>query len=62
MFTEINELEDRIDYLKKELIQVAEATGLDSHHTLYCSQKLDEHITVYQKLAYKKQKIETTVK
>ncbi|MCQ6277431.1 aspartyl-phosphate phosphatase Spo0E family protein [Bacillus sp. V3B] len=56
MLKEINELEDMIDHLKNELIQVAEATGLNSHHTLCCSQKLDELITIYQKLSYEKQK------
>ncbi|WP_256242109.1 Spo0E family sporulation regulatory protein-aspartic acid phosphatase [Bacillus sp. V3B] len=47
---EIDELEDRIHQLKKELIQVALTTGLNSHDTLCCSQKLDELITIYQKL------------
>ena len=47
---EIDELEDRIKQLKKELIQIAEETGLNSHDTLCCSQKLDELITIYQKL------------
>jgi Spo0E like sporulation regulatory protein len=56
MLTEINELEDMINHLKRELIGIAEATGLNSHHTLCCSQKLDELITTYQKLSYKKQK------
>jgi stage 0 sporulation regulatory protein len=58
MLTEINELEDMINLLKKELIQIAEATGLNSYHTLCCSQKLDELIMIFQKLSYKKQKIE----
>lgn len=62
MLKEINELEDMIDHLKKELIQVAKSTGLNSHQTIRCSQKLDEHITIYQKLSYKKQKIGTAVK
>ena len=53
------ELENRINQLKKELIQVTEATGLNSHATLCCSQKLDELITLYQKYlqhSYKKEK------
>jgi stage 0 sporulation regulatory protein len=62
MFKEVNELEDMIDHLKKELIQIAELTGLNSHQTLSCSQKLDEHITIYQKSFYKKQKMETAVR
>jgi hypothetical protein len=62
MLKEINELEDLINHLKKELIQTAESTGLNSHQTICCSQKLDEHITIYQKLFYKKQKMETAVK
>lgn len=49
MLKEVNELEDMIDHLKKELIQIAELTGLNSHQTISCSQKLDEHITIYQK-------------
>jgi stage 0 sporulation regulatory protein len=47
---EIDELEHRINQLKKELIQITEATGLNSHDTLCCSQKLDQLITIYQKL------------
>ena len=49
MLTEINELEDMINHLKKELIKIVETTGLNSDHTLCCSQKLDELITAYQK-------------
>ena len=40
MFIEV-ELENRINQLKKELIQVTKVTGLNSHDTLCCSQKLD---------------------
>ena len=47
---QIDELEERIKQLKKELILIAEETGLNSHDTLCCSQKLDELITIYQKL------------
>ena len=47
---ELDELENRINQLKKELIQIALTTGLNSHETLCCSQKLDELITIYQKL------------
>ena len=39
---EIDELEDRINQLKKELIQIAEETGLNSDDTIRYSQKLDE--------------------
>jgi stage 0 sporulation regulatory protein len=49
VFIEIIELEDRINQLKKELIQIAETTGLNSHETLCCSGKLDQLITIYQK-------------
>jgi hypothetical protein len=45
-----------INHLKRELIRVAEAAGLNSYHTICCSQKLDELITIYQKLSYRKQK------
>lgn len=48
MFIEV-ELENRINQLKKELIQVTKVTGLNSHDTLCCSQKLDELIAIYQK-------------
>ena len=47
---EIDELEDRINQLKKELIQIAEETGLNSDDTIRYSQKLDEFIMRYQKL------------
>ncbi|AZU62419.1 aspartyl-phosphate phosphatase Spo0E family protein [Neobacillus mesonae] len=49
MFTEIEHLEIRIDQLKRELIQTVRLTGLNSHDTLFCSQKLDELITIYQR-------------
>ena len=47
---EIDELEDRINQLKKELIQIADETGLNSNDTIRYSQKLDEFIMRYQKL------------
>ena len=47
---EIDELEDRINQLKKDLIQIAEETGLNSDDTIRYSQKLDELIMRYQKL------------
>jgi stage 0 sporulation regulatory protein len=49
MFTENAELEDRINQLKKELILITKATGLNSHDTICCSQKLDQLITIYQR-------------
>jgi hypothetical protein len=49
MFVEVAKLEDRINELRKELIAIAETTGLNSHDTLHCSQTLDQHITIYQK-------------
>ncbi|MBT2735703.1 aspartyl-phosphate phosphatase Spo0E family protein [Bacillus sp. ISL-7] len=52
---EIDELEGRINQLKKELIQITEVTGLNSDETICCSQKLDQLIMIYQKL-YKKRK------
>ena len=58
IFTEIDELEYKINELKKELIQIAEATGLISHETINCSQELDKHISNYQKLSYEKSKLE----
>ncbi|MDQ0221275.1 aspartyl-phosphate phosphatase Spo0E family protein [Peribacillus cavernae] len=48
-FMEIYELEKTIDQLKIEMVQIAEKTGLNSHDTLSCSQKLDKLITIYQK-------------
>lgn len=49
MFVEVDKLEDRINQLRRELIETAETTGLNSYDTLHCSQTLDKHITVYQK-------------
>jgi stage 0 sporulation regulatory protein len=59
IFIEIVELEYWINQLKKELIQIAEATSLNSHETICCSKKLDQLITIYQQLSYKKKKIES---
>ena len=56
----IDDLVDRINQQKKELIQIVEATGLNSPDTICCSQKLDQLITIYQKFYYKnRKKIET---
>ncbi|EIJ77592.1 hypothetical protein MGA3_17882 (plasmid) [Bacillus methanolicus MGA3] len=52
--TSTNELEERINQLKKELIKISEATSLNSYDTLYCSQRLDQLITMYQKQFFKK--------
>lgn len=49
MIVEVDKLESRINQLRQELIEIAEATGLNSHDTLHCSQTLDKHITIYQK-------------
>jgi hypothetical protein len=46
------ELEYKINQLKKELIQIAKETGLNSQDTIYCSQQLDQLITLYQKGKY----------
>lgn len=51
---ELDEIEYRIKQLRKELIQIAEITGLNSREIIYCSQKLDQLITIYQKSSYKK--------
>ncbi|MFJ7977939.1 aspartyl-phosphate phosphatase Spo0E family protein [Peribacillus sp. NPDC096379] len=48
-FEEMDDLENRINELKKELILIAKETGLNSHSTINCSQKLDQLIMVYQK-------------
>ncbi|MCQ6281751.1 aspartyl-phosphate phosphatase Spo0E family protein [Bacillus sp. EB600] len=53
IFIELDEIEYRINQLKKELIQIAEITGLNSRETIYCSQKLDQLITIHQKSSYK---------
>ena len=50
----IDDLEFRINELKKELIQIVERTGLNSRETIDCSQKLDKLITIYQESSYKK--------
>jgi stage 0 sporulation regulatory protein len=48
--TEVDKLEGRINQMKKNLIRISKETGLNSDNTLYYSQKLDELITIYQKL------------
>ena len=50
MCTEIDKLEGRINQMKKNLIQISKETSLNSYNTIYYSQKLDELITIYQKL------------
>jgi hypothetical protein len=50
MVTKIDELENKIQLLIKELIEIAEATGLNSQDTICCSQKLDQYIMIYQRL------------
>ena len=47
----IDELKYKINQLKEELIQIVRTTGLNSHETIYCSQTLDQYITIYQKLS-----------
>lgn len=49
----INELELKIDRMKKNLISIALETGINSDATLFYSQKIDELITTYQKLKLK---------
>ncbi|MBA9029321.1 aspartyl-phosphate phosphatase Spo0E family protein [Peribacillus huizhouensis] len=49
VLTEMDNLENRINELKKELILIAKETGLNSHDTINCSQKLDQLIVDYQK-------------
>ncbi|MFB5281212.1 Spo0E family sporulation regulatory protein-aspartic acid phosphatase [Peribacillus sp. Hz7] len=44
-----HKLENKIYQLRKELIGIAEKTGLNSPDTICCSQKLDQFITIYQK-------------
>jgi len=46
----IDELEYRINQMRKTLILIAVETGLDSDDTLCYSQKLDKLIARYQKL------------
>ncbi|MCQ6282281.1 Spo0E family sporulation regulatory protein-aspartic acid phosphatase [Bacillus sp. EB600] len=41
--------------MEKKIIQVAEATSLNSHKTIYYSQKLDKLITIHQKISCKKE-------
>lgn len=54
VYPEKDKLEYRIKKLRNEMIQSAAATGLNSHRTIYYSQKLDKLIIIYQKLFYKK--------
>ncbi len=59
MKVDFEKLEEKINQLKMELIQVVEATGLDSYDALYCSQELDKHITIYQQSVYSSLKTAT---
>lgn len=49
-YVEIDQLEYKINQMRKVLIQIAKETGFNSNNTLCYSQKLDELITQYQKL------------
>jgi stage 0 sporulation regulatory protein len=49
MCAEVEELECRINQMRKSLILIVEETGLNSDDTICFSQKLDELITSYQK-------------
>ena len=49
MVVEIKELETQINQLREGLVQIVNATGLDSNESLRYSRKLDELITMYQK-------------
>ncbi|WP_394233230.1 Spo0E family sporulation regulatory protein-aspartic acid phosphatase [Niallia oryzisoli] len=51
-YTEMDRLEHKINQLREEMIQSAAATGLNSHRTIYYSQKLDKLIIIYQKHFY----------
>ncbi|MFJ7978004.1 Spo0E family sporulation regulatory protein-aspartic acid phosphatase (plasmid) [Peribacillus sp. JNUCC 23] len=54
IFIELDAIEYRINQLRKELFQIAKISGLNSRETIYCSQQLDQLITIYQKFSYKK--------
>ncbi|WP_071393524.1 aspartyl-phosphate phosphatase Spo0E family protein [Bacillus tuaregi] len=45
---EMKQLEFKINELRLKLAQIVNETGLNSHETLNCSQKLDHYITIYQ--------------
>ena len=53
MVVEIKELETQINQLREGLVQIVNATGLDSNESLRYSRKLDELITMYQKSKHK---------
>ena len=54
MVVEIKDLETQINQLRREdLVQIVNATGLDSYETLRYSRKLDELIMIYQKRKHK---------
>jgi stage 0 sporulation regulatory protein len=59
MHLELDRLGVRINELKEELIQIAEATGLNSLSTLYCSQELDQLIIL--KMKYLREKMKNDV-
>ena len=50
MSLNVDELEYNINRMRKTLILIALETGLNSDDTLFYSQKLDELITMYQKI------------
>jgi stage 0 sporulation regulatory protein len=50
MYEKVDELKGRIEQMKEDLIRIVEETGLNSYDTLCYSQKLDELITIHQKL------------
>ena len=56
MILEVDQLDMRINQLKEELIQIAGETGLNSSHTLCCSQELDQLIILKMKNQKRKMK------
>ncbi|MED1471662.1 aspartyl-phosphate phosphatase Spo0E family protein [Bacillus salipaludis] len=51
---------NRIDLLKKKMINLANCTGINSHETLRCSQELDTFLNLYMKHFSNKNELNTT--
>lgn len=59
----VDVIENQIEQLKNKLLMVAHVSGLNSHDTIRCSQKLDEFIVIYQRcLQHSYQKNKPAVK
>ncbi|WP_342047281.1 aspartyl-phosphate phosphatase Spo0E family protein [Bacillus sp. OTU530] len=54
LFTDIKDLEKKINQFRVILHQTVKETSLNSLETVNCSQQLDQLILIHQKLSYEK--------